>query len=118
MTAFTPVTVSRSAGVDNTVALTAVTAADTFPAGPNTYLRIKNANAAACTVTVNPSAGSGPAGTTIAPFALAPAVAATTGDRTYGPFPQNPFGDGNGNVNLTYSVTPSVTAGVFIYPSA
>ena len=118
MTAFSPVTASRGAGVNNAAALTAVTANDTFPAGPNTYFRVKNASAGAVTVTVNPATGSGPAGTTIAPLALAPAVPATTGDVTWGPFPQNPFGDGNGHVNVTYSATASVTAGAVVYPSS
>jgi hypothetical protein len=117
MTAFTPTACSRAAGVNNAAALTAVTAADTFPAGGNVYFRVKNTGASPVTVTVNPAAGGGPQGTTVAPLALAPAVPATTGDVTYGPFPQNPFGDQNGNVNVTYSSTTSVTAGSFIYPS-
>jgi hypothetical protein len=102
--------------VDNAAALTTATAADTFPAGPNTYLRVKNGNAAPVTVTVTPPAGSGPLGTTIAPYALAPAVAATTGDRTFGPFPANVFGDSSGNVNFACAPFATVTVGAFIYP--
>jgi hypothetical protein len=89
---------------------------DTFPAASNVYLRVKNGNAAACTVTVTPPAAGGPGGTTVAPYALAPAVAATTGDRTYGPFPANPFADQNGNVNVSYSVTATVTVQVLTTP--
>lgn len=119
MTALVPVTASRLAGADLAAGLTTTTAADTFPAGPNTYLRVKNTTAGAITVTVNPPAGGGPQGTTIAPLALAPAVPVTTGDRIYGPFPVNPFADSNGNVNVTYSASGAgITAGAFIFPSA
>jgi hypothetical protein len=118
MTALVPTIVSRLAGVDNTVALTAATGADTFPAGPNTYLRVKNGNAAPCVVSVTPTAGGGPLQTTVAPLTLTPSVAATTGDRTYGPFPQNPFGDSNGNVNVVTAPFATVTIGAFIYPGA
>jgi uncharacterized protein (UPF0371 family) len=82
---------------------------DTFPAGPNSFLHVKNAGGSPVTVTVTPPPGSGPLGTTISALALAPAVAATTGENIFGPFPVNPFGDANGNVNVTYSATASVT---------
>lgn len=117
MTALTPVVASRGVGANNATALTAAANGDTFPAGPNTYLRVKNAAGSPITVTVTPQAGGGPAGTTVAPLALAPAVEATTGDRTYGPFPLNPFADQSGNVNVSYSSVTSVTVGAFIYPS-
>ena len=109
MAALTPVVASRSAGADLTGLVAAGAGGDTFPAGPNSFLRVKNGNAAPCTVTVTQPAGSGPLGTTIAPLALAPVVAATTGDRLYGPFPLYPFADANGNVNVSYSVTATVT---------
>jgi hypothetical protein len=118
MTALVPAFATRAAGADNTAAGVAATGADTFPAGPNTYLRVKNANAAPCVVTINPAAGSGPAGTTIAPLVLTPSVAASTGDRTYGPFPQNPFGDQSGNVNVACAPFATVTLLAYIYPSA
>lgn len=109
MAALTVQTSNRAAGIDNVAGLQAVSASDTFPADNNTYIRIKNGNAAACTVTVNPPAGGGKSGTTIAPFALGP-VAATTGDREFGPFPLDPFGDpATGLVTLTYSVTATVS---------
>jgi hypothetical protein len=107
--ALIPVLCARSGGGDIAAGLTAASASDTFPAGPNSFLRVKNGNAAACTVTVTPPASSGPLGTTIGALALSPAVAATTGDRIFGPFPTYPFGDANGNVTVTYSVTPTVT---------
>ena len=118
MTALTPVTASRAAGANFGAALTAASASDTFPAGPNTYLRVKNGGATTITVTVTPATGSGPQGTTIQALALSPVVESTTGDRIYGPFPQNPFGDANGNVNITETPFASVTIGAFIYPSA
>jgi hypothetical protein len=109
MTALTPSPVSRLAGTDISVGMVPASNGDTLPASVTNYLHVKNASGAAVTVTVTPSAGSGPLGTTIAPIALAPTVGATTGDMIYGPFPQSPFGDQNGLVNLTYSATASVT---------
>jgi hypothetical protein len=119
MTALTPVTASRAAGLDNTAAGTTTTSGDTFPAGPNTYLRVRNTTGSAVTVTVNPPAAGGPSGTTIAPVVLAPAVAATTGDRTYGPFPAYPYGDANGNINFACAANGAgITAQAIIYPGA
>jgi hypothetical protein len=118
MTALTPVVASRAAGVDMTTAGTVTTGADTFPAGANVYLRVKNTTGSAVTVTVTPPAGGGPAGTTIAPLVLAPNVPATTGDRTYGPFPANPFADANGNVNFSTSASGAgITALAYLYPT-
>lgn len=109
MTALTPTPVARQSGADISAGMVAAANGDTLPASPNNYLHVKNAGGAAVTVTVTPSAGGGPLGTTIAPIALAPTVAATTGDMIFGPFPANPFGDQNGLVNLTYSAVTSVT---------
>ncbi len=106
MAALTPVVASRAGGGSLTTGLVASGAAgDTFPAGPNTFLLVQNTGGAAVTVTVTPPSTSGPYGTTIAPLALSPQVELTTGLRMYGPFPQNPFGDANGNVTATCSVT-------------
>lgn len=109
MAALSSATPSRAAGADLSASgLTAAAASggDTFPAGPSTYLRVKNTKGSAVTVTVTPPTGSGPSGTTVAPLALAPPVPATTGDRLYGPFPGNPFADSSGNVNVSYSPAP------------
>lgn len=109
MAALAQVLCSRSGGGDIAAGLVnAGAGGDTFPAGPNSYLRVKNGNAAACTVTASPPASGGRYGTTVAPLALTPNVAATTGDRVYGPFPADVFADQNGNVNVTYSVTTTV----------
>lgn len=110
-TALTPILCARAGGGDITAGLvTADPTGNTFPAGGSTYIRVKNGNAGAVTVTATPSAASGPLGTTVAPLALSPVVAPTTGDRLFGPFPQNPFGDQNGNVTITCA--PSTTVQV------
>jgi hypothetical protein len=110
LAALTPSTVARIGGADISTGMGAASAGgDSIPAGPGSYLHVKNANAAAAVVTVTPPAGSGPQGTTITPLALTPSVAATTGDMIYGPFPVYPWADANGNVNFSYSVTASVT---------
>ncbi len=76
-----------------------------------TFLHVKNTNAAACVVTINPTVTSikapGAGVLTIAPISVS--VPATTGDRMIGPFPQYAFTDPSGNVNATYSVSASVT---------
>ena len=115
-TAFTPVPSTRLAGADTSAAAIATAAAngDTFPAGPNVFLRVKNAAATTCTVSVVMPASTGPSGVSFANYNLAPPVPITTGDRLYGPFPAYPFGDSNGNVTLNYSTTTSVTVQVLI----
>jgi hypothetical protein len=110
MTALPIVVATRGAGANLAAAgCQQATASDTFPAGPNSFLRVRNTTAGPITVTVTPPAGAGPLGTSITGYALAPAVELTTGDRMYGPFPAYPFGDANGNVTVTYS---SFAAGV------
>jgi hypothetical protein len=117
MAALVPVIATRGAGANMTTAMTAATAGpDTFPAGPNTFLRVKSTNAGTVAVTVTPPASTGQGGTTISPVVLAPVVEVTTGDRIYGPFPQNPFGDASGNVNIACVPFASVTIGAFVLP--
>jgi hypothetical protein len=105
----------RAAGLDLTIALSAASAGgDALPAGNDVYLRVKNGNAAVCTVTVMAAgANSGPNGTFLAPLALG-SVPASTGDRVFGPFPASTFADpSDGLVHITYSVTTTVTVGVY-----
>jgi hypothetical protein len=109
MTALVPIVCNRTSGADITASMVPATVADTLPAGPNNYLRVKNASASPVVVTVTPSAGGQAEGTSLAPFALTPSVGITTGDMLYGPFPQNPWGDANGLVHLSYSAFASVT---------
>lgn len=109
MAALTPTLCARAGGGSIASGLVSAGAGgDTFAAGTQVFLRVKNANAAACTVTVTPPSGGNDLGTTTAPYALTPACEATTGDRIYGPFPTNPFADQNNNINVSYSVTSSV----------
>jgi hypothetical protein len=110
----------RVTGVDLTAALTAATGGgDTIPPGPDVYLRVKNGNAAACVVTVmQAGANSGPNGTFLAPLELG-SVPATTGDRVFGPFPAGTFADpSDGQVHLAYSVSATVTVGVYRFPNS
>lgn len=112
MAALTPIVINR-ASADLTAGLVSAGAAgDTFPAGSQYILRIKNGNASPTIPTVTPPTGGGPSGTTVAPLALT-TVAATTGDRAFGPFFPQPFADANGNVNVSYSVQATVTVGVY-----
>jgi hypothetical protein len=117
MTALVPTICNRSSGADSAAGMVGNTAADTLPAGPDNYLRIKNTTGSPVTVTVLPAGvgasaqAEGPEGTSLAAYPLVPAVAATAGDMIYGPFPQMPWGDANGNVNLTYS---AVAAGITV----
>lgn len=116
MTAYVPVAISRGAGVDLTTAGVGVaTSGDTFPAGNDIFLRVKNGSGSAVTVTViNAGANAGPGGTFLAPLALAPVVGATTGDRIYGPFPASVFADpSDGFVHVAYSAATTVTALVY-----
>jgi hypothetical protein len=107
LAALVPVLCARSGGGDIAAGLVSSSASpgDTFPAGPNSFLRVQNTSAGPVTVTITPPSTSGPLGTTIGPLAMSPAVALTTGDRIYGPFPTFPFGDANGNVTALCSTT-------------
>lgn len=109
MTALTPNVVSR-AGVAPTV-VTPAAGGDTFPAGASTYVRFTTSGTAV-TVTLTPPAGGGPLGTTVSPV---PIVLPATGVREYGPFPQYPYGDQNGNVTMTYSAITGLTLEVKTY---
>lgn len=81
----------------------AVTASDTLTNNGNSFLHVKNANAAACTVTID----------SITPcdqgfdHNYVVVVPANTGDRMIGPLPIKRFGNAP---TVTYSVTASVTA--------
>ena len=85
---------------------TAVNASDTITPDVNLFLHVKNANAAACTVTIT-DAGTTPAGSAATNPTVS--VPATTGDRMIPIFPSyvNPS---TGLITVTYSVTASVTA--------
>lgn len=84
------------------------------------FLHVKNANAAACTVTVTAQTPAAPVPGmgSLARGNIAVVVPANTGDRMIGPFPRIAFEDGAGKVPVTYSVTASVTAAFVKLPRA
>ncbi len=105
-------TPTRGAGVDfqTTAALwtTASVTGDTFAPSPDNFLFVWSSNTGTVTVTVTPSAGTGPLGTTYTPLALAPVVG-INGYRVYGPFPSTPFQDASdGQIHISYSSTIGV----------
>lgn len=86
-----------------TITLTAVNASDTLTNNGNSYLRVKNANGASCTVTIAATRECSDGFT----HDMTVTVPATTGDKNIGPFPIARFGSAP---VVTYSVTASVTA--------
>lgn len=116
MTAYVPVGVNRITGVDLPTAGVAVAASgDTFPPSQDNYLRVRNAGATVCNVTImNASANAGPSGTFLAPLVLTPSVPITTGDKMWGPFPASTFADpSDGQIHVAYSFITTVTANVY-----
>jgi hypothetical protein len=92
-------------------AYTAVTAADEFPNDGRCYLHVKNGGASPTNVTINdPNSPSPPSATQFDPDVLV-AVAAGA-EKVIGPFPPHRFNAPDGNVDVTYSVTTSITAAV------
>jgi hypothetical protein len=102
-TSYVPDVPSR-AGITPTVNTPALTG-DTFPAGDQTFLRIISAGTGA-TITVTPAAGSGPRGSTVAPYTF---TQPATGVREIGPFPQNPYGNSSGLCAVSYSSITALT---------
>lgn len=82
---------------------------DSFTPGDSTFLHVKNANAAACTVTfVTPGTVEG-----LAVADMTATVPATNGDLMIGPLPASLFRDSaDGLADVTWSVTASVTFSV------
>ena len=82
----------------------AVAASDTMQNDGHTILHVKNGNAAACVVTIDSLAACSQ-GSDHNEGASIPAGE----DHFFGPFDRTRFNDPNGDVGITYSVTPSVT---------
>jgi hypothetical protein len=88
----------------------AVSASDTLTNNGNSFLHVKNGNAAICTVTID----------SVTPcdqgsdHDLVVAVPATTGDRMIGPLPMKRFG---ASPTVTYSVQATVTAALVALPT-
>jgi hypothetical protein len=109
MTDLTPVVAARLGGADLNPTQAAANN-DTIPAGPKTWLLVKNGSGSPVTLTWKAPTGTGPGGTSYADLALTPAVPATTGLVMFGPFPATPWADPATNlVKFTYSATASVT---------
>jgi hypothetical protein len=84
---------------------------DTFPNDGRTFLHVKNANGAACVVTVTATKPCDVAGTL---HTNVVSVGATTGDEMIGPWPVERWG---GTVTVTtYSVTASVSVAAIRIP--
>ena len=117
MTAYVPIAVSR-AGADMTAGLVTPggTTGDTFPPGTQNFLRVKNTAGSALTVSViDAGTVAGPSGTFAATLLLG-TVAATTGDKLFGPFPASAFAaTSDGQVHVIYS---AATASVAVYNMA
>lgn len=84
------------------------------------FLHVKNGNASPTnvTITAQQTAAPVPGMGSLARGNIVVTVPASTGDRMIGPFPRQAFEDGNGKVQVTYSVTASVTAAFIKLPRA
>lgn len=99
-------------GVDVESAYVAAAASQEFPNDGRTFLHIKNASGSPITCTVTtPSTHVG-----LALEDPVITVGATTGEQMAGPFPKGLYNASDGNVDITWSATASVTVGVFKLP--
>lgn len=96
------------AGVQVTYAACDV-AGDSFTPSKDTFIHVKNTNAATRTVTIASTS------TTIGLAVADPAVivAATTGDNMIGPFPSEHFAQTDGLADITYSAVTNLSIAVF-----
>jgi hypothetical protein len=88
-----------------------VTSADEFPNDGKCYLHVKNGGGSSINVTINdPNSASPPSATA---FNADVVVAVANGaEKIIGPFPPHRFNAEDGNVDVAYSATTSVTAAV------
>ena len=94
------------AGINMAAALTAAEAGgDSFPNDGRTFFRVKNASGSPITITIAAVKASDQGVTEN----IVSAIAATTGDVAFGPFPANEFNDTNGRVIVTYSGVTTLT---------
>lgn len=86
----------------------AVASADTFTPGKNTFIHVKNTNAAAriCTIVSTSTL----LGMAVADIVVT--VPATTGDKMIGPFPHEHFANSSGVVDITWDAITNVTIAV------
>lgn len=81
---------------------------DTFAPGKNTFLHVKNTNAATRDITVVSTSTA--IGLAVADVTVT--IPATTGDKLIGPFPYEHFADANGVCAITWSAATNVTIAV------
>lgn len=81
--------------------------------GAELFLHVKNANAAACTVTLTDNSRT-PAGSAATNPTVT--VPADTGDKMIGPLPSAMAAPATGLISVGYSVTSSVTAALIRVP--
>lgn len=89
-----------------------VAASDVFANDGRTVIEVKNANAGADTVAIDSIVACNQGGD----HDGGSVVAATTGDKIFGPFDPTRFNNSNGQVTITHSVTSSVTCAVYRLP--
>lgn len=97
-------------------AYSAVAATDDFDnALGDVLLHVKNNNAGACVVTINPVAGASRPIPGLGAMTKAAAGASIPAgqERIFGPFPPGAFNNASGRVTAGYGVTASVTAAAF-----
>ena len=99
-------------GLDVESVYVAAAASQEFPNDGRTFMHIKNGSGAPITCTVT-SAG------TVQTRAIADdviTVGATTGEQMVGPWPRSIYNAADGNIDITWSATASVTVAVFKLP--
>jgi hypothetical protein len=99
-------------GVDVESAYAAAAASQEFANDGRTFIHIKNASGGSITCTLT-TAG------TYQSHAIADTVitvGATTGEQMAGPFKKDIYNANDGNIDITWSATASVTIGVFKLP--
>jgi len=99
-------------GVNVASSYAAAAASQEFVNDGRTFIHIKNTSGGVITCTIT-TAG------TVQSHAIADtvvSVAATTGEQMAGPFAKSLYNAADGNIDITWSATASVTIGVFNLP--
>ena len=99
-------------GLDVESLYVAAAASQEFVNDGRTFMHIKNGSGSPITCTVTTPGTYG--GHAIADTVIT--VGATTGEQMAGPFPKGIFNAGDGNVDITWSATTTVTLAVFKLP--
>jgi len=99
-------------GLDSESVFVAAAASQEFVNDGRTFMIIKNGSGGSITCTVT-SAGT-TQGRAIADDVIT--VGATTGEQMVGPWPRSIYNAADGNIDITWSATASVTVAVFNLP--